>query len=275
MVVVVALVVMGPKDLPKMLRRLGQWSGKIRRAAADLRAQSGIDDALRSEGLSDDLAEIRKLARGELDAVQRAARVEDDAAPRVAAAADTSYGYGDDFYVVRDREYPRDGADAYGALPDNAIVYVESLPRSIHARDPLYVVGDADAELPPEPEPKDAWHDHDDGAAGPTLIGGTGLPVPWSPPGEDADEASAPAEPTPAEPTPGAKATPAPEPPPGAEAAAPTEPQAAPGDTAPSGPEAAPGATLVGIAPSEADRRAESADAAPADEPEASAEART
>lgn len=197
MVVIVALVVMGPKDLPKMLRRLGQWAGKIRRAAADLRAQSGIDDALRSEGLSEDLAEIRKLARGELDAVQRAARVEDDGAARATSAEDR-YGYrGDDFYVVRDREYPRDGADAYGALPDNAIVYVESLPRSAHARDPLYVVGDADAELPPEPAPKE-----DDGAAGPTLIGGTGLPVPWEPPGEGDDARDgAEAEPSDAGPT--------------------------------------------------------------------------
>ena len=179
-VVLVALVVMGPKDLPKMLRRLGQWAGKIRRAAADLRAQSGIDDALRSEGLADDIAEIRKLARGELDAVQRMARVEDDS-PRT--VAQEPYARGDDFYVVRDREYPRDGADAYGALPDNAIVYAETLPRSAWARDPLYVAGDADAELPPEPEPE-VKTDEVAVGVGPTLIGGVGLPVPYEPPGE-------------------------------------------------------------------------------------------
>jgi hypothetical protein len=62
-----------------------------------------------------------------------------------------NFGRRDDFYVVRDREYPRDGADAYGALPDNAIVYVETLPKSKHARDPLYALGDADAALPLEP----------------------------------------------------------------------------------------------------------------------------
>lgn len=154
-VVLVALVVMGPKDLPKMLRRLGQWAGKLRRAAADLRAQSGIDDALRSEGLADDIAEIRKLARGELDAVQRAARIDDvpAAAAAAAVAASDPYAHDADFYVVRTREYPREGADAYDALPDNAIVYVDTLPKSTLARDPLYVVGDADAELPPEPEP--------------------------------------------------------------------------------------------------------------------------
>lgn len=162
-VVIVALVVMGPKDLPRMLRRLGQWAGKVRRAAADLRAQSGIDDALRSEGLADDLAEIRKLARGELDAVRAATVALDDPAPR--AAPQEQYGRGDDFYVVRYREYPRDGADAYGALPDNAIVYVEGLPKSPLYRDALYRVGDENAELPPDPKPEPA------GAAGPTLMG--------------------------------------------------------------------------------------------------------
>lgn len=150
-VVIVALIVMGPKDLPKMLRRLGQWSGKIRRAAADLRAQSGIDDALRSEGLADDIAEIRKLARGELDAVQKAARVEADAPTGTTPKED--FARGDDFHVVRDREYPRDGADNYGALPDNAIVYSEGLPKSKLARDPLYLLGDESAELPPESHP--------------------------------------------------------------------------------------------------------------------------
>lgn len=162
-VVVVALVVMGPKDLPKMLRKLGRWAGKLRRMAADLRAQSGIDEALRSEGLADDLAEIRKLARGELDAVRRDATVDlSGAASAIATASSTStstshgdaYGGHDDFYVVRDREYPRDGADAYGALPDNAIVYAEGLPKSAWFRDPLYRLGDAHAELPVDPEPK-------------------------------------------------------------------------------------------------------------------------
>ncbi|MBX3207996.1 MAG: Sec-independent protein translocase protein TatB [Labilithrix sp.] len=254
-VVIVALVVMGPKDLPKMLRRVGQWAGKIRRAAADLRAQSGIDDALRSEGLSDDIAEIRKLARGELDAVQRAARVEDDYAATRGAAADSYSRRNDDFYVVRDREYPRDGADAYGALPDNAIVYVETLPRSIHARDPLYLLGDADAELPAEPE-KPA----DDGAAGPTLIGGMGLPVPWEPP--DADDAGADADAT--GPSDDAGATG-----PSDDASGRSEPS----DDASPATGASP--TSIGLGPAAAAEGADDADARSSDEPETAAEARS
>jgi Tat protein translocase TatB subunit len=152
-VIVVALVVIGPKDLPKMLRKLGQYSGKLRRMASDLRSQSGIDEALRTEGLADDIAEIRKLARGELDAVQRSVDITGTNA-RPADTTSGSSGYRDDFFVVRDREYPRDGADAYGALPDNAIVYAEGLPKSKLARDPLYVLGDPNGVLPPEPEPE-------------------------------------------------------------------------------------------------------------------------
>ncbi len=152
-VVIVALVVMGPKDLPKMLRKLGQWAGKLRRMASDLRAQSGIDDALRAEGLSDDIAEIRKLARGELDSVQRSVR--EDPRPRTEKKNDApaSQLLGD-FFVAREREYPRDGADSFGALPDNAIVYAEGLARSPLAKDPLYMTGDPNGEIPPEPKPK-------------------------------------------------------------------------------------------------------------------------
>lgn len=262
MVVIVALVVMGPKDLPKMLRRVGQWAGKIRRAAADLRAQSGIDDALRSEGLSEDIAEIRKLARGELDAVQRAARIEDDAY-RAPVASDGYSQRGDDFYVVRDREYPRDGADAYGALPDNAIVYAETLPRSPLARDPLYVVGDADAELPPAPEPPTYGEDATDDvanatdAAGPTLMG---MPVPYEPPGSSS------------------KHEPEPEAQPAAEAEAEPEPELEPASSATGAVQAVPagaGATLIGIAAPLVDRRADDSEKKTGDEPEATAEVRS
>jgi len=160
-VVVVALVVIGPKDLPKMLRKLGQAAGKLRRMASDLRAQSGIDEALRTEGLADDIAEIRKLARGELDAVKVAATVDMSGSGSSHAVngqltstnADTSV-YSDDFVAVRAREYPRDGVDTFGALPDNAVVYAGGLPTSELGRDPLYVTGvtsatgDENAALP-------------------------------------------------------------------------------------------------------------------------------
>ncbi|HEY2369037.1 MAG TPA: Sec-independent protein translocase protein TatB, partial [Polyangiaceae bacterium] len=129
-VVIVALVVMGPKELPKVLRKLGQWAGKLRRMAADLRAQSGIDDALRTEGLDDDIREIRKLARGELDGVSKAdlglAALTASTASSTSSSgpapvpvyqqhAHDSVGVFSDMFVERDRENPREGPDSYGA----------------------------------------------------------------------------------------------------------------------------------------------------------------
>ncbi len=153
----VGIVVVGPKELPKVLRRAGQWAAKLRRMASDIRTQSGIDDVLRGEGIAEDIAEIRKLARGEMDTVRRAARV-DLTAPATAAAPARSDPYAlpptDEIVVQREREYPREGADSYGALPDTAIVYARTLPTTLLARDPLYVTGDPNGALPPpEAEP--------------------------------------------------------------------------------------------------------------------------
>ena len=160
-VVIVSLIVIGPKELPKVLRKLGQWAGKLRRMAADLRAQSGIDDAIRSEGLTDDIREIQKLARGELDGVARstAGALSAATSPRTASRsvsheplAPEPYA---DVFVDRDRETPREGPDSYGAIPDTALVYADSFPKSPLARDALYLFRDPDHPLPPLPdEPK-------------------------------------------------------------------------------------------------------------------------
>ncbi len=155
---IVGVVVIGPKDLPKVLRRAGQWAAKLRRMASDIRTQSGIDDVLRGEGIAEDIAEIRKLARGEMESVRSAARL-DVLAPirndlRMDMRSDSTYmaAQQDEILVVRDREYPREGADARGALPDTALVYASSLPKTGARARPLYVTGDPNGVLPPEPE---------------------------------------------------------------------------------------------------------------------------
>ncbi|HEX6959756.1 MAG TPA: Sec-independent protein translocase protein TatB [Ferrovibrio sp.] len=56
-IAVVALVVIGPKDLPKVLRTVGQWSAKARAMAREF--QSGIDDMMREA----ELDELRKAAK--------------------------------------------------------------------------------------------------------------------------------------------------------------------------------------------------------------------
>lgn len=150
--VIVALIVIGPKDLPKVLRKLGQWAGRLRRMAADLRAQSGIDEVLKVDGLGENINEIRKLARGELDDVRRAVDLNERTERTEPAKFSTDPL--DDLVVERQREYPLEGADAYQALPDTAMVYTDTFPKSPFARDPLYMLGDPDAKMPdPEPDP--------------------------------------------------------------------------------------------------------------------------
>jgi sec-independent protein translocase protein TatB len=158
---IVAVVVLGPKELPRYLRMAGQFAGRIRRMASERREKSGIDEVLRTEGIGSDLAEIRRLARGELGGVAAAVRSVGDAArpglgPRAADASSGPAGATPaDAYsptqvpsqapnpIDREREYPREGADSYGALPDTAIVYDGTLPASPLAGDALYTRGEA------------------------------------------------------------------------------------------------------------------------------------
>lgn len=139
-VIIVAIIVIGPKDMPKVLRKAGEWAGKMRRMASDVRSQSGIDEVLRAGGLNEDIAEIRKLAQA------------DFLSPVARPMAPGSSGYGGEvlgeLVINRDREYPREGADSYGSLPDTAILYSGHSVPSALAADPLYVVGDAAAPIP-------------------------------------------------------------------------------------------------------------------------------
>ena len=150
-VIIVAIIVIGPKDMPKVLRKAGEWAGKIRRMASDMRAESGIDEVLRAGGLHEDIAEIRKLAQA------------DFLSPMARPYAPGGYGESSgELLVNREREYPREGADAYGALPDTAILYAGGAAPGPLAQDALYVLGDAAAAFPASlpsgqapPAPKD------------------------------------------------------------------------------------------------------------------------
>lgn len=192
MLLLVAVVVLGPKELPRYLRKAGQLAGQLRRMAYDMRAKSGIDEVLRSEGIGADIAEIRRLAsfaRGELGSIvselkntangvglrdvtaspyaptQAPSTV---AATGVAAAGAAAAGAAAAGAVTRGptptaplpptaalpptpalparppaaipvmasavvaidraREYPTEGADAYGVLPEGSKVYEGQLP---------------------------------------------------------------------------------------------------------------------------------------------------
>lgn len=106
-VALVALVVVGPQKLPAMMRTAGEWVGKLRRITSDMRAQTGIDDILREEGI-DGVAELRTLLRGQFSH-QRPSHSSN--------ATWGSYTEEPDPLI----EFPVEGADAAGALPDDLV----------------------------------------------------------------------------------------------------------------------------------------------------------
>lgn len=59
LVLVVALVVVGPKDLPKLMRTLGQWMGKARQMADQFR--SSFDEMTRQAELDELRKELEAL----------------------------------------------------------------------------------------------------------------------------------------------------------------------------------------------------------------------
>ena len=63
-VLIVALVVVGPKDLPRLMRMMGQWVGKARRMAEQFRAS--FDEMARQGELDELRAEIDALRKERL-----------------------------------------------------------------------------------------------------------------------------------------------------------------------------------------------------------------
>jgi sec-independent protein translocase protein TatB len=104
---IVALVAVGPKRLPGMLRDMGGWIRKLRKMTTDVRAQTGIDDILRSEGLHGGLSELRSLMRGGQAPAPSPYRPPEDPLGHVELDVQ--------------REYPPEGADAKGAIPDDLV----------------------------------------------------------------------------------------------------------------------------------------------------------
>lgn len=105
LVAMIALIVVGPQKLPGMLLGLGRGIARIRRMTNDVRAQTGIDEILREEGI-DGVRELRSLLRGEV------------AAARARGAADM---YDENVDFDEGQEYPPEGPDAGGALADDLL----------------------------------------------------------------------------------------------------------------------------------------------------------
>lgn len=109
MLALVALIVIGPKDLPKILRTAGRTIGSIKRLVSDVRRETGLDEVLRG-----DFEDLARLA----DHIERI-----DDSGQAARPAKLSGPNAEELLARREREYPRIGADAYGLLPEDSSVY--------------------------------------------------------------------------------------------------------------------------------------------------------
>lgn len=66
LIVIVAIVVIGPKDLPLALRTAGRWIGKVRRVSGHFR--SGVETMIREA----ELEEMEKKWRDQNEAIMKA-----------------------------------------------------------------------------------------------------------------------------------------------------------------------------------------------------------
>jgi sec-independent protein translocase protein TatB len=81
LIVIVAIVVIGPKDIPRALRMAGQWIAKVRRVSGHFR--SGIETMIREA----ELAEMEKKWREQNEAIMREHPVPAASAEAALAAA--------------------------------------------------------------------------------------------------------------------------------------------------------------------------------------------
>ena len=112
-VLVVGLIVLGPQKLPGLFRSLGQWINQLRRLTMEVRAQSGIDEILKAEGLQGGVSELRGLLRSgarrnPLLGVEPASQFAQEHNP-----------YSSSFDYDTTRERPVEGADSYDALAED------------------------------------------------------------------------------------------------------------------------------------------------------------
>lgn len=91
---VVALIVVGPKDLPKMFRTLGQFTAKARNMAREF--QRAMDEAADESGVKDVARDLRgmtdpkKMGLDELDKLKNWDPMKPDASAQKGKAADTA-----------------------------------------------------------------------------------------------------------------------------------------------------------------------------------------
>ena len=102
LIVVVAVIVVGPKNLPIALRAIGRAIAEFRRAMDELRKDVALDEVVE---------EVTRPLREGMAGIE---------ADMLNATRENTDGYG--------AEYPVGGADVYDAMPEGAVLYPEVGP---------------------------------------------------------------------------------------------------------------------------------------------------
>jgi sec-independent protein translocase protein TatB len=126
---VIALIVVGPKDLPVLMRRVGEFVGKMRAMAAEFRAS--FDEMARQSELDDLRKEVEAMRAGRgpaamagaalgVGAGSHAAEVFDDIGAGLgtgASPAPSGYAYPASFGAGREDPPPETGSGASAETP--------------------------------------------------------------------------------------------------------------------------------------------------------------
>jgi sec-independent protein translocase protein TatB len=86
----VMLVVVGPKDLPRLMHMMGQWAGKARRMANEFK--KSFDDMARQEELDKLRLELDELRKTNLDVPEAAQTVAEASTPPAETAPEPRSG---------------------------------------------------------------------------------------------------------------------------------------------------------------------------------------
>ena len=114
-VVVVALLVVGPKDLPRLLRTIGNFVAKVRGLAREF--QGHLDEAMRETGIDevkDNVTKMKEFTVADLDKEFSELEKEfrDSALPEGGTAPDPDFGKGGDEDLLDDTERELPSLDA-------------------------------------------------------------------------------------------------------------------------------------------------------------------
>jgi sec-independent protein translocase protein TatB len=147
---IVALVVIGPKELPGVLRTLGQWMTKIRRMASEFQGQ--FQEAMREAEMADLKKQVEQLGEStsltNFDPIETARREMESAfEDKPASANDT--GATTPEPVVVEGDAPLDRAAALSSAPEATL---PAQAETVAA--PADAPSTSEAERPKVPEPE-------------------------------------------------------------------------------------------------------------------------